>query len=60
MTVKFVRFPFVRDFSGFDFSAQPSLNPKQVRELADARWITTGENVLAAWTLVLARGRARA
>ncbi|WP_346657726.1 ATP-binding protein [Bradyrhizobium sp. 160] len=29
-----------------DFSAQPSLDPKQIRELASARWIVNGENVL--------------
>nr|WP_271597585.1 ATP-binding protein [Bradyrhizobium sp. CCBAU 45384] len=46
MTLKLARFPFVRDLSGFDFSAQPSLDPKQVRELAGARWIANGENVL--------------
>ena len=46
MTLKLARFPFVRDLSGFDFSAQPSIDPKQVRELAAARWIANGENVL--------------
>jgi DNA replication protein DnaC len=46
MTLKLARFPFVRDLSGFDFAAQPSLDPKQVRELAGARWIPNGENVL--------------
>ena len=46
MTMKLARFPFVRDLSGFDFAAQPSLDPKQVRELASARWIANGENVL--------------
>jgi len=46
MTLKLARFPFVRDLSGFDFSAQPSLDPKQVRELAGARWIANSENVL--------------
>jgi DNA replication protein DnaC len=46
MTLKLARFPFVRDLSGFDFAAQPSLDPKQVRELAGARWIANGENVL--------------
>jgi hypothetical protein len=46
MTLKLARFPFVRDLSGFDFSAQPSLDPKQVRELGGARWIANGENVL--------------
>jgi DNA replication protein DnaC len=46
MTLKLARFPFVRDLSGFDFAAQPSIDPKQVRELAGARWIANGENVL--------------
>ncbi|WP_409410862.1 ATP-binding protein [Bradyrhizobium sp. sBnM-33] len=45
MTLKLARFPFVRDLSGFDFSAQPSLGPKQICELASARWIANGENV---------------
>jgi DNA replication protein DnaC len=46
MTLKLARFPFVRDLAGFDFAAQPSIDPKQVRELAGARWIANGENVL--------------
>jgi DNA replication protein DnaC len=46
ITLKLARFPFVRDLSSFDFAAQPSLDPKQVRELAGARWIANGENVL--------------
>jgi len=46
MTMKLARFPFVRDLSGFDFAAQPSLDPKQVRELTSARWVANGENVL--------------
>ena len=46
MALKLARFPFVRDLAGFDFAAQPSIDPKQVRELAGARWIANGENVL--------------
>jgi DNA replication protein DnaC len=46
MTLKLARFPFVRDLTGFEFAAQPSIDPKQVRELAAARWIANGENVL--------------
>jgi DNA replication protein DnaC len=38
MTLKLARFPFVRDLVGFDLAAQPSIDPKQVRELAGARW----------------------
>lgn len=32
MTLKLARFPFVRDLAGFDFAAQPSIDPKQVRD----------------------------
>ena len=46
MTLNLARFPFVRDLAGFDFAAQPSIDPKQVRDLAAARWIANGENVL--------------
>ena len=31
---------------GFDFEAQPSIDPKQIRDLAASRWIANGENVL--------------
>lgn len=40
------KFPFARDLDGFDFAAQPSLDAKQIRELAAGRWIANGENVL--------------
>jgi DNA replication protein DnaC len=40
------RFPFVRDLAGFDFSAQPSIDKAQVRELATGRFIANGEAVL--------------
>jgi len=46
MTMKLARFPFVRELTGFDFAAQPSVDAKQVRELAAARFIANGENVL--------------
>jgi DNA replication protein DnaC len=29
MTLKLARFPFVRDLAGFDFAAQPSIDPNQ-------------------------------
>ena len=38
MAVK-IALPFVRDLQGFDFAAQPSLDPKQVRELATGRFV---------------------
>lgn len=40
------RFPFARDIAGFEFAAQPSTDPKQIRDLAAYRWIAGGENVL--------------
>ncbi|WP_281033860.1 MULTISPECIES: IS21-like element helper ATPase IstB [unclassified Mesorhizobium] len=39
-------FPTVRDLSGFDFSAQPSLDPGQIRDLAVCRWIAHGDTLL--------------
>src|SRR4051812_32721281 len=46
MALKIAHFPFVRDLQGFDFAAQPSLDPKQVRELATGRFVANGEAVL--------------
>lgn len=40
------RFPFVRDLTGFDFGAQPSLDKAQIREIATGRFIANGEAVL--------------
>jgi DNA replication protein DnaC len=46
MASKIAHFPTVRDLSGFDFSAQPSLDPGQVRDLAACRWVAHGEALL--------------
>ena len=46
MALKLAHFPVVRDLAGFDFSAQTSVDHKQVRNLAAGRWIANGENVL--------------
>jgi DNA replication protein DnaC len=46
MALKLAHFPVVRDLSGFDFAAQPSVDPKQIKDLAAGRWIANGENVL--------------
>lgn len=46
MAVKIAHFPAVRDLDGFDFAAQPSLDPRQVRELAACRWVAHGEALL--------------
>jgi DNA replication protein DnaC len=39
------KFPFVRTLEGFDFHAQPSVDPKPVRELATGRWIAHGDGL---------------
>ena len=46
MALKLAHFPAVKELSGFDFEAQPSIDPKQIRDLAASRWIANGENVL--------------
>jgi len=46
MASKIAHFPSVRDLDGFDFAAQPSLDPRQVRELASCRWVAHGEALL--------------
>jgi DNA replication protein DnaC len=45
MALKLAHFPCVRELTSFDFAAQPSINPKQIRDLAAGRWIANGENV---------------
>ena len=46
MALSIAKFPFVRDLAGFDFQAQPSLDPRRVRDLATGRFIANGEAVL--------------
>jgi DNA replication protein DnaC len=46
MGLGIAKFPFVRTLEGFDFEAQPSLDPKQVRDLATCRWIANGDALL--------------
>jgi len=46
MATKIAHFPNLRDLDGFDFAAQPSLDKKQVRELAACRWVANGEALL--------------
>ena len=40
------RFPFQRTLEEFDFTFQPSIDARVVRELSTCRYITSGENVL--------------
>jgi DNA replication protein DnaC len=46
MAMKIAHFPMVRDLDGFDFRAQPSIDPRQVRELATCRWVANGDALL--------------
>lgn len=46
MRTNLARFPFVKDLDSFDFGYQPSLDKKQLTELASCRFIEHGENVV--------------
>jgi len=46
MASKMAQFPFVRELDGFDFEAQPSLDARQIRELAACRWVMHGDTML--------------
>ncbi|MFL5704169.1 MAG: IS21-like element helper ATPase IstB [Ktedonobacteraceae bacterium] len=46
MKTRLARFPFVKTLDQFDFSFQPALNEAQIRELATARFVANGENLL--------------
>jgi len=46
MKVKLAHFPFLKTLDAFDFAFQPSINERQVQELATLRFIAQGENVL--------------
>ena len=62
MGVGLARFPFVRDLDSFDFAAQPSIDKRQIREIAAGRFIANAEVVLllgppgpASWSSDVAR-----
>ena len=40
------RLPFLKTLDQFDFAFQPSVNEKQIRDLATLRFVAHGENVL--------------
>jgi DNA replication protein DnaC len=46
MATKLAQFPFVRELDGFEWSAQPSVDQRQIRELATCRWIAHGDALL--------------
>src|SRR4051794_6465515 len=46
MATGIAKVPFVRTLEGFGFEAQPSLDPRQVRDLAACRWVANGDTLL--------------
>jgi len=60
MALKLAHFPAVKELAGFDFEAQPSIDPKQIRDLAASRWIANGENVLLLGREIARAGKAKA
>jgi DNA replication protein DnaC len=46
MRTSLARFPFVKDLDTFDFAYQPSLDKKQIANLATCHFIEHGENVV--------------
>jgi DNA replication protein DnaC len=46
MAMRMARFPCVRTPEGFEFEAQPSIDPGVIRELATCRWIGHGDNLV--------------
>ena len=46
MRIATARFPFQKTLESFDFKFQPSIDPKQIRELATGRYMHSGDNVL--------------
>jgi DNA replication protein DnaC len=46
MGLSIAKFPSQRTLEAFDFEAQPSIDAKQIRELATARWVGNGDSLL--------------
>jgi DNA replication protein DnaC len=46
MATSIAKFPHQHTLEGFDFAARPSLNPRQVRDLAACRWVANGDALL--------------
>jgi len=46
MALSIAKFPALRTVEDYDFAAQPSVDPKVIRELATSRWVANGDSVL--------------
>lgn len=49
MGMSIAKFPCVRTLEGFEFEAQPSIDPKLVRELATSRWVAPTATPCCCW-----------
>lgn len=46
MGINISKLPFVRTLDQFDYEAQPSIDPLQIRDLTTCRWIANGDDLL--------------
>ena len=46
MGMTIAKFPYVRTLDQFDYAAQPSVSPEQLRELSTCRWVANGDALL--------------
>lgn len=46
MALSIAKFPALRTIEDYDFAAQPSVDPKIIRELATSRWVANGDALL--------------
>ncbi len=46
MRTNLARFPFIKSLEAFDFRYQPSVDKKQLQDLATCRFIESGENLI--------------
>jgi DNA replication protein DnaC len=46
MGLLIAKFPYVKTLEQFDFAAQPAIDPGQIRELANCRWVANGDTTL--------------
>jgi DNA replication protein DnaC len=44
--MRLAHFPFVKTLGDFDLHFQPSIDSKQIQELATLRFLSNGENVI--------------
>jgi DNA replication protein DnaC len=46
MALSIAKSPALRTIEDYDFAAQPSVDPKIIRELATSRWVANGDSIL--------------